>query len=259
MAVQPTGPEWITAVDQGNAKGLYTRQADNLYSQQGGAPIATLTMLAGTVSAEAGGIGLPFIRVDTEAAAAQGDLTNVLVDQFEDGQLILIGIADASHVVTLKQGAGGAGQFSLYRGVDVTLRTLDDYVLCYINKQGAALLEEVVRYNVPASSEAMPAGIYNPPTSTLYSDTVVYTNLGAGGPVTMQLPPAQVDQRVEVSNADLAQLVTIAADPADTIAFEDSLWAGIVTTAGRKYSIKLVCLVPGRWDTITSHGPWVST
>lgn len=82
----------------------------------GGSARTTLTIASGAV--------LPISAlhlVDTEAAAAADDLTNITQTNLPEGSLLVLACVDAARVVTLKHAAGGAGQMVLLGGADVAL------------------------------------------------------------------------------------------------------------------------------------------
>lgn len=84
-----------------------------------GTAVPTLTIASGSVT-PGDGVGGIFL-IDTESAAATDDLTNILQTNLPEPSLLLIGLANAAHVVTVKHNAGGAGQISLSSGGDCTL------------------------------------------------------------------------------------------------------------------------------------------
>ena len=79
----------------------------------------TLTIATGSVTPPSGGPGI--FMIDTEAAAAQDDLANIVQTNLPDGALLLIRPANNARVVTLLHNAGGAGQISLRTGGAFTL------------------------------------------------------------------------------------------------------------------------------------------
>lgn len=90
----------------------------------GGAAASTLTIAAGSVT-PTGGIH----AVDTEAAAATDDLSNIAQTGIEDGGLLLLVLANAARNVVIKHMAGGTGQVFLSRAVDLELDVLDQAIL----------------------------------------------------------------------------------------------------------------------------------
>lgn len=103
-----------------------------------GAAVAetTLTISSGSVTPTQG-----IHAVDTEAAAATDDLTNIVQTNLPDGSLLLLHTANAARDITVKHSAGGAGQISLRNAVDLVLATTTDYLLL---RRNGALWEEVL-------------------------------------------------------------------------------------------------------------------
>lgn len=84
------------------------------------------TIATGSITpAGSGGV----IVVDTEAAAATDDLTNIVTTNYPDGSCVLLRNANAGRVVTMKSLAGGAGQFNLDRSVDYVLDDTKKWIL----------------------------------------------------------------------------------------------------------------------------------
>lgn len=86
----------------------------------------TNTIASGSITpAGSGGV----IVVDTEAAAATDDLTNIVTTNYPDGACLLLRNSNAARVVTMKSLAGGAGQFNLDRTVDYVLDDTKKWIL----------------------------------------------------------------------------------------------------------------------------------
>jgi hypothetical protein len=85
-----------------------------------------LTIAAGIVAPTTGSM-----IVDTEAAAASDDLTNIVPVGIStwDGRHAWLRIADPARVVVLKHLAGGFGQIRLKRGADLTLDRTNAWVV----------------------------------------------------------------------------------------------------------------------------------
>jgi hypothetical protein len=81
----------------------------------GGAP-AVLTIAAGSITPNSG-----THWVDTEAAAATDDLSNIVTTNLADGSLLLLQRAVAGHAVVVKHAAGGPGEINLDGAADYTL------------------------------------------------------------------------------------------------------------------------------------------
>jgi hypothetical protein len=88
----------------------------NTDASLGGGALATVTI--------ASGIAIPTTGVtpiDTEAAAATDDLSNLSVVNLSNGRVVVIRSVNAGRVITVKHLAGGSGQINLRLGVDIVL------------------------------------------------------------------------------------------------------------------------------------------
>ena len=99
----------------------------------GASAVSTLTIASGAVTPTTA-----VHAVDTEAAAAADDLTNVLVTNMEDGQLLVLSGVASARVTTVKHAAGGSGQIFLQ---DDTEYALDDENTLILRRNGAAWYE----------------------------------------------------------------------------------------------------------------------
>lgn len=89
-----------------------------------------LTIASGSVTPPDGATGGGGVfTLDTEAAAASDDLTNVVQTNTHDGQIIILQAVSASRVVTVKHAAGGTGDVLLYDSADFVLDALDKWVM----------------------------------------------------------------------------------------------------------------------------------
>lgn len=86
-----------------------------------------LTISGGSITPASGASGI--IAVDTEAAAATDDLTNIVQTNIDDNSLLVIRNANAARSVVVKHNTGGAGQISLAYGGNVTLSTTLQFLL----------------------------------------------------------------------------------------------------------------------------------
>lgn len=100
----------------------------------------TLTISSGSITPPSGGPGV--FMIDTEAAAATDDLTNIVQTNIPDGSLLLIRQANSARDVTVKHSAGGAGQIVLRSGADYTFATTSTWMLV---KRTGSLWNEVFR------------------------------------------------------------------------------------------------------------------
>lgn len=97
-----------------------------------------LTIAAGSVTPAAGASGL--ISIDTEAAAASDDLTNIVQTNVPDGSVIVIRCTNNARAVVVKHNAGGAGLVSLANSLDATLNTTTKFLWL---KRTGTLWEEI--------------------------------------------------------------------------------------------------------------------
>lgn len=90
----------------------------------GGSARSNLTIASGSITPTQGQH-----NVDTEAAAASDDLTNIVTTNLPDGSLLRLHIVNAGRVVTAKHAAGGAGQMTLAGSADFVIDTTLKWVL----------------------------------------------------------------------------------------------------------------------------------
>jgi len=120
----------------------------------GGAARASLTIASGAVvpgDGTSGGV----IVVDTEAAAASDDLTNITTTNTPDGRLLLVYCANASRVVTVKHNAGGTGQIQLKDAADFVLDALDKWVLLQLRSTTWVEIERGYGVDYPGLQDHM--------------------------------------------------------------------------------------------------------
>lgn len=103
----------------------------------GGTAESTLT-LASDAATPTGGCH----AIDSEAAAGTDNLSNLATTNLPDGSFLLIRAANASHVITAKHNAGGAGQIALAGAVDYVLDSTSKWLLI---KRTSTNWEEVLR------------------------------------------------------------------------------------------------------------------
>jgi len=89
----------------------------------GGAARETLTIASGLVTPTRA-----FVRVDTEGGAASDDLTNIDQTNTRDGATLCLTIDSSTRPVTVRHGAGGAGQILLARSADFTIADTGTHV-----------------------------------------------------------------------------------------------------------------------------------
>lgn len=105
--------------------------------QPGGGLEQALTIAAGSITPAAG--TARGLIVDTEAAAATDDLTNIVQTNAPDGSLLLLRNTNAARTVVVKHNAGGAGQITLAGSADRSLVDTKTYLL--LMRVGTAWLE----------------------------------------------------------------------------------------------------------------------
>jgi|GEM_PF-5878689 len=91
---------------------------------------STLTIASGSVTPSRA-----WHLIDTEAAAASDDLTNIVTTNIGDGGLLLLTAANTAHDVVLKHNAGGAGQIYLATATDLTLS--DNLMSVMLQRRGS--------------------------------------------------------------------------------------------------------------------------
>lgn len=111
------------ATTQAEQKNNITDMRDVIAEISGGAASAELTISSGAVT-PAAGITATF-TIETQGGAASDDLdtitpTNIIGD--DKAVIITLRLADASHVVTLKNGTGGLGKIHTPDGNDLVLK-----------------------------------------------------------------------------------------------------------------------------------------
>lgn len=108
-----------------------------------GAGIAAqaLTISAGSVTPALGSSQI--LVIDTEAAAATDELTNIVTTNLGANSLVRVTIANNARVVALKHAAGGSGELSLKTGGDMVLGDTTHWIEFYVN---GTQLDEVARF-----------------------------------------------------------------------------------------------------------------
>lgn len=106
----------------------------------GHSAISTLTIAAGLITPTAA-----IHAVDTEAAAATDDLTNIVTTNHPEGRIIAIRAANAGRAVVVRHLFGGAGEISLVHGASLTLATNEFLFLIRVGTRW----EQVLRYGPP--------------------------------------------------------------------------------------------------------------
>lgn len=254
----PARTDITAAADVAALKAAHGDLRDFLAAELGGQPLVELTIASGSVTAENGSPAQPtsHVTIDTESDAAADDLTNITVDEFEDGQFILVGLENAARVVTIKHESGGAGQLSMADGLDLILAKTTQWVLFYVDKSGAAILRERARFGFDNSKDvtAKTGSTY---TVLDQEDGATFTNEGAGAGVAFTLPTARKGLRFRIYVA-AAQTVQVIPGASDEI-----MNAGSTTSTGLQNStvgsfLELFALDATTWLVRSSHGTWTS-
>lgn len=103
-----------------------------------GVAIPTLTIAAGLVTPGDGIAGM--FLIDTEAAAATDDLTNIIQTNLPEPSMIIISIANNARSVVVRSAFGGAGQIILASGAN---HTLTDIRRSLVLRRNGALWDQV--------------------------------------------------------------------------------------------------------------------
>ena len=144
----------------------------------------TLTIASGSITPPGGGPGI--FKVDTEAAAAADDLTNIAQTNFPDGSCIIIRCANAGRVVTIKTSAGGAGQLVMAGSQDVILNDTKQWVEL---KRTGTLWEELssslfyaptIKAGLVVADPAVPLGVASKQyVDTRFANLILVATVGA--------------------------------------------------------------------------------
>lgn len=97
----------------------------------------TLTIASGSITPPGGGPGI--FSVDTEAAAANDALTNIVQTNLPDGSLLLIRPANSARTITVTSGGGGAGQIVLTANSVCTLGNTSHWMM--VKRVGSTWVE----------------------------------------------------------------------------------------------------------------------
>jgi hypothetical protein len=121
----PSAGYFNTGITNASAKDAFDQMlAFTRQSVMGAAVESTLT-LASDVAIPTGTAH----ALDTEAAAATDNCTNLSVTNMISGQYLMIRAVNASHVVTLKHASTGSGQMYLSGSVDAVLDSTSKFIL----------------------------------------------------------------------------------------------------------------------------------
>ncbi len=124
MTTLPASGYWENnARTEGEGKQWGEDIRDVIAELLGGSAASMLTIASGVI--------LPITANHTieGEASASDDLTNITTTNMPDGRILLITAYNASHVITVKDAAGGAGQIHLYNGADFALDSTTKWLL----------------------------------------------------------------------------------------------------------------------------------
>lgn len=199
----------------------------------------TATISSGSFTpAGSGGV----IVVDTEAASATDDLTNVATTNYPDGSCILLRNANSARFVVLKNAAGGGGQLNLDRSSSYTLDDTKKWVLL---QRRSADWYEIMRG---------PARMVSPAVAKSATFTVGLEDIGktflCTGTFTANLPAVANAGNgffVIIKNVSTGA-ITIDGNSSETIdgfttIVVPALWSYTIVTDGSS------------WQTVSSTGP----
>lgn len=131
----------------------------------GGALESTLTIAAGSITPAGASHA-----VDTEAAAATDDLTNIALTNHPDGRVIFLHIVSGARKVVVKQAAGGNGQVFLTRAVDLTLKVADTILV--LQRRGTSWYEIGIWFgSVRTAPLTMQGAAFNTAQATAIANT----------------------------------------------------------------------------------------
>lgn len=86
--------------------------------------LSTLTIATGSITPTGQGH-----LIDTEASAANDDLTNIVTTNLPEGKFLLVRAANDARTVVLKHAAGGAGQIHLADNSDLSLDSINAWAM----------------------------------------------------------------------------------------------------------------------------------
>lgn len=176
---------------------------DSVFQTLGHAPKTTLTIASGAITPNRA-----VHKVNTESSAATDDLTNILSTNIPDGYWLVLEAQDPSRVVTIVDGAGGAGQINTLDGDDIVLNDRPRVFLEYDDSGGAwnevfvalavgmpagLIVASIAPYTtdqvwgVLAYSRVLAAASY----PLLYAEVGDYYNVGGEGAGNFRVPSAE--------------------------------------------------------------------
>lgn len=210
----PNGYMEDPARTKGQQKQAFNDLRDAISEMPGGEPeSAPVVISSGSIAPSAA-----CVSVDTEAAAATDDLTNISTTNHTDGRLLLLRPYLTTRIPTVKHLAGGAGQISLGDAKDFAL---DERTKWLLVKRTGADWEEVAR-NQPRGHLSRSAVVSSTPYNAALSDRGIALLVNASGaPITVNLPAVAVAREgfiISIKKTDAtANAVTIDGSGAETI------------------------------------------
>jgi len=253
MTSLPASGYWGSSSRKGPDGPVIAEQVRSVIAElPGGGAESTLTIASGVMAPGANAARI--FSIETEGGASADDLTNVDLDEVPDGALILFRCANASHVVTAKQAAGGDGQFNLRDSRDCVLDSTSKWLLCV--RQSLIILE-IARFGFRRTQldVLIKTGNY----TILPADTgALFTNRGASATVTLTLPACEAGLVIDVLT-DAAQRIKLQAVGDDVISdgASDSSTAGFIQCAASKgESVRLLGLTSAVWRVDRKNGTW---
>lgn len=177
MSTRPAAGGYSGAVTQGDKKawveGLNTFGGET----PGWQDEEALTIAAGAITPTRA-----LASVDTEAAAATDDLDHAAITNHGRGKILILRAVNAGHVVTVKHGGGGNGEFLMADARDFILDTTTDRIAFV---QRLDKWEEIFRTRTNRLNRVVDkTGAY---TIVVSDHDVTFTNRGAGALVPLTL------------------------------------------------------------------------
>ncbi len=210
----------------------------------GGADEGALVIAAGVITPTVGAN-----TVDTEAAAATDDLTNALTTNFDEGSYLQLRCLSAARVSTVRDSAGGAGQYHMADGQDFVMDDTDEFVT--FQRDGADWRE--VRRSIPnrfGRTMNVTAGVGSPKVLVQADAGKWLENTGAAAETYTSLPPAVAGAGPFLYYCGAAQAFRATAAGADTIRDGANVSGGggrtsMAGTIGNYFSI--YSPITGKW------------
>jgi len=209
----PTRAQIAAWADEAAGKAGLADIAEAVASALGGKASVELTIASGAAAASTGSpaVFTPIVTLDGEGDASD-TLTNLTVDEADDGALAIVSMENAARIITLSHEATGDGQMSFRDSLALVLWKTTQYVLFYCDKAATPeTLVEVARFGFVSddvSAEAATRAILD------YENGRSFTNEGATAQVVLTLPTARAGLRFTgfVQDADGLRFVAASGD-----------------------------------------------